>query len=767
MNLGVFMNLLRSKPARWVVPCFLLIALALASCTTTPQAKSARFIAAGQKFLKANDIPRAILQFESAVKATPGSAEAHYQLATAFLAAGDGVRTGVTLRKALALNPQHRAAQLLIAKVMASTSDKEYLQDAQKRLQALLQTSPNDADTLHALALTELKLGDQDDAVRDLGQAMAAAPQSLLIAVTLAQAKLQGQDPKGAEEVLKQAQQNSPKSAPALVVLGKFYSAENRPQEAEQQFQRALALDGGNTAALFSLGVLQSRTGKKQEAEQTFRKLSRMPDKQTRGSLAAFFNEEGRQDEAMQELARLYKEDPTDRTVRTWLINGYLSKGRTPEAEKLLAEALRKNPKDLDALLQRGEIALAARNFTQAETDLNHVVALQPVSPEVHYILAKLYLARKEDLRYREELTRALQLNPFLLTARLELSQDLISGKEAKSALDILDHAPSPQKQLMPILVARNWALWAMGDFAEMRKGIDAAMARGRSADLLMQDGLWKLNAGNPSGARASVQEALKINPGDIRALAVIRQSYAAQKQSAAALETIKEYANKEPKSAPVQELLGMVLMANGNRAQAREAFVRAKAADPQFTQADLSLVQVDAAEGRLNEAQAKLQQVVGADPGNTLAQMWLGNLEEDRGDHAAAMEQFRKVVAADPNNIEALNNLAYLLSEYGKKPDDALKYAEKALQLAPDNPEYADTIGWILFRKGLYSSAVTQLERTATHQGSPVWQYHLAMAYAKNGEMARGRAVFEAALKRNPNLPEAKMAQDIVLEHK
>ena len=287
------MNLLRSTPAKWAVPCFILIALALASCTTTPETKSDRFIAAGQKFLKANDIPRAILQFQSAVKATPASAEAYYQLATAFLAAGDGIHTASMLRKALDLNPQHRAAQLLIAKVMANTGDKEYVQDAQKRLQAFLQTSPNDPDALHALALTELNLGEQDDAIRDLGQAMAAAPQSLLIAVTLAQAKLQGNDPKGAEEVLKQAQQNSPKSAGALVVLGKFYSAENRPQEAEQQFERALALDGSNTAALFSLGVLQNRTGKKQEAEQTFRKLSRMPDKQTRGSLAAFFNGEG------------------------------------------------------------------------------------------------------------------------------------------------------------------------------------------------------------------------------------------------------------------------------------------------------------------------------------------------------------------------------------------------------------------------------------------------------------------------------------------
>ena len=43
------------------------------------------------------------------------------------------------------------------------------------------------------------------------------------------------------------------------------------------------------------------------------------------------------------------------------------------------------------------------------------------------------------------------------------------------------------------------------------------------------------------------------------------------------------------------------------------------------------------------------------------------------------------------------------------------------------------------------------------------VWKYHLAMAYAKAGNAARGRATLEAALKLNPNVPEAKIAQEIV----
>ena len=133
------------------------------------------------------------------------------------------------------------------------------------------------------------------------------------------------------------------------------------------------------------------------------------------------------------------------------------------------------------------------------------------------------------------------------------------------------------------------------------------------------------------------------------------------------------------------------------------------------------------------------------------------------RGDLAGAVEHLRRVVEISPDNPQALNNLAYLLAEYRQKPDEALAYAEKAHELAPDNPELADTLGWVLYRKGLYREALPQLERAASQSPNAVWKYHLAMAYAKFGDQKRGRAALDAALKLNPNVPEAKMAQALL----
>jgi tetratricopeptide (TPR) repeat protein len=741
----------------------LAIAVLSVACIRSPQAKSARFMAEGKRLLEKKDPARAILQFRNAALATPRDPEVYYQLGLAYLAAGD-IRQGVfALRKTLELNPKHAAAQFRLAALMTYVDDPVVLKDAQQRLQGLLQDSPQNADALHALALAELKLGEPEDAMQLLERAIAAAPQELMIAVTLARTKVQQKDSKGAEEVLRKACENSPKSVDAVIILGRFYAAQNRAAEAEQQFHRALMMDPQSAVAVSNLATLQNLTGRKQEAEQNFKRLAGFSDKMYKPDYAIFLFQEGRRDEAIREFEKLAKEDPEDRLARTRLVAAYRAVNRAPDAEKVLDKALKTNSKDLDALLQRGEMFLAAGKYEQAEADLNKVLHLKPDAAEVHYVLAKLHQARGTTLSYRQELSRALQLNPYLLSVRLELFQDLVTSKDARTALDLVNGTPAAQKQLAPVVVQRNWALWALGDLPEMRKGIDVGLTRERSTDLLLQDGLWKLRSGNFSGARAALEEALKINPEDLRALGALTQSYETQKQAPMALQKVKEYAARQPKSAPVQEFMGMMLLARGDRAQARVAFTAAKTANPRFERADLSLVQLDTREGKLDDARGRLNALLATKGGNTTARLWLGNIEEMKGNHKAALEQFRKVAEADPGNAQNLNNFAYLLAEYGEQPGEALKYAEKAVELAPDRPAYCDTLGWVLYEKGLYAPAVQYLERANSNHGDVVWKYHLAMAYAKAGNITRGRTTLEAALKVNPNLPEAKIAQQVV----
>jgi Tfp pilus assembly protein PilF len=751
------------QPPRYARIVVVFLTILACGCGRSPEARSDRFVAQGKTFLQKGDYTRAILEFKNAGLATPKKAEVYYQLGLAYLGAGD-LRTGVaSLRKAIDLDPKHTAARLRLAQLMAGASDQGVLKDAQQRLQALLEDASDNPDALHALALTELKLGDTAEAMRHLDRAVAYAPQDLMIAITMAQAKLEQKDVKGAEAVLMAACKNSPKSVDAVIVLGRFYLSQDNKSEAERQFVKALAMDPHHGGALLNLATLQYETGKKQDAEQGFKRLSAVPGfSQAYGS---FLFQEGRKDEAVREFERLAKTSPNDRMDRTRLVAAYRSVNRIPDAERVLDQVLGKNPKDLDALLQRGELFLAAGKYAQAEADLNQVLHLQPASGEVQYILAKLHQTRGSEFRYREELAKALELNPYLLQVRLEFVQSLLADNKAQAAQDVLNEVPLAQKQSIPVLVERNWILWSLGNMSEMRKGIDQGLARIRSTDLLIQDGLWKLRSGDPARARVAIEEALKIDPADLRAVQALRQTYLAQKNSPMALQKVKEYAATNPKSAPIQDFLGLLLVAQGEKKQAQAAFAAAKQADPRFVSADLSLVQIDFEQGNMDDAKKTLTAILSTDDNNPTARLWLGILEEKLGDRNGAIELYKKAVQSDPNSAEASNNLAYLLAEYGNKPDEALPYAQKAVELVPQHPAYSDTLGWILYRKGVYASAVQYLERANAQQSkdSAVWKYHLAMAYAKSGNTARGRAMLESALKLNPNLPEAKIAQQVV----
>jgi tetratricopeptide (TPR) repeat protein len=740
----------------------LLAAALLVSCSRSPEARRDHFVDKGKKLLQKQDYARAVLEFRNAIRVSPEDAEAYYQLGVAFSGQGDLGKAFMAYRQALTIRPKYVEAQLRMAQIQLVSGDEALTKDANQRLKALVGDSHATAEVLNTLAFTELRLGNMESAIQSFEGALAQSPGELLSSVMLARAKLSQNDAKGAEGILIKACTDLPQSADARRILGEFYAYQGRTAEADAELRRTLTLDAKNGLALMDLGRLASAAGRNQEAEQMFKRASALDA--FKSVYAAFLYEAGRRDESVREYERLSKDDPEDRKLRTDLIMAYRRTNREADADQLLDKAVKSNPGDTDALLQRGEIALERGQFDQAEADVQKVLKLKPSAPEAHYIFAKLNQNRGLTLLYRQELSEALQLNPALLPIRVELMQNLVNANEAKAALALLDSAPAYQRTMVPILVQRNWAHWALGELGEMRKGIDQGLAQEKTLDLLIQDGLWRLRNGDPIRARAVLEDALKLNPSDMRALVAIKHTYVAQNNSSMAVRKVKEYALQYPKSASVQNFLGTMLMGSGDRLDARKAFTTAVETNPGLLEAEMNLVQLDVADGKIEDARARLEKVIAKASDNVTAHRWLGNLEEMSGNHNKAIQHFRQVVARDPQDPQATNNLAYLLSEHANQVDEALKFAQKAVELAPTRPAYCDTLGWVLYHKGLYTSAIPYLERANADAGSVVWKYHLAMAYAKAGDVTRGRTLLTAALKVNPNVPEAKIARDLIL---
>ena len=82
-----------------------------------------------------------------------------------------------------------------------------------------------------------------------------------------------------------------------------------------------------------------------------------------------------------------------------------------------------------------------------------------------------------------------------------------------------------------------------------------------------------------------------------------------------------------------------------------------------------------------------------------------------------------------------------------------ALKYAQQAADLAPDNAAEEDTLGWIYYRKALYDTAATYLETAVAKEPTPRREFHLAMPYLKSSKRDLGEKTLQLALHQDPKL--------------
>jgi tetratricopeptide (TPR) repeat protein len=727
----------------------------LVACGSSPQAKEAKFLKRGKAYLAKKDYARATLEFRNAANAMPRDAEPLYQIGLVYLGTGNVAGAVDAFKKATALDPKHAAAQLKLTSLMMTSQTQTVIEDAEKRLQGLLTTTPDSVEAMNTLAVAESKLGKMEDATKLLDQALKRFPADLQSALNLAMLKDSQHDPLGAEEVLKNAVASAPKSSNAVLMLGRLYIQHGKAKEAEVQVQRALELDGKNGPALLSLASLQLSTNRTGDAEQTYKRLASLPNKEYAPIYGLFLFQQGKLDAALAEFLRLAKANPDDREARTRLVAAYVKMEKIPEAERVLADALKRNPKDTDALLQRSELRLRALDTAGAAKDLQEVLKFKPDSAEGHFELAKLKAIQGLALSSRQELNQSLVLSPNHLPARIALAKNLISAGEPKTALELMDGAPQSQKNTLGVMIERNWALIAMDRRQEARQEIDRGLSAIRAPELLEQDGFLRMRGGDFAGARADGEELLgrfpEQDPHNIMAVRLIWESCTAQHQRLKAVEILREHVSKRPKSAPLLTMLGRVLVAFGNNAEARNAFEAADAADPKFLQAKLELAHVDLLENRLDSARQRLSMVIASEPRNINALLMLADTEETAGHRPAALAKYRSVLDLESTNVLALRGLANVMVE--DNSDEALKFAQQAVEVAPEDPSTQDTLGWVYYRKGLYRSAVDHLKMAAAKEPTPQRQFHLAMSYLKAGDRDLGQQMLATALKQDPNL--------------
>lgn len=752
------------KNTKRVLPV-LLTAILLASCS--PKLSDTALLESGKQFLAKKDYSRAVLQFRSAVRANPKNVDAQYQLALAESGRGDQIAAYRALTKTLSLNPQHTDAHLKLAALLVTSSLAMHLEEAQEHAQVVLDASPGHLGALDTMAIADLRLGKRAEAVELLDQANKQAPEHLQTAALLASTRLGQRDPAGAEQILKRAVEQS-ETLHGHVVLGSFYFLTGKNQDAERQFRKVLDKDPNNVLALVGLSAMVDSVGRKDEAEQMYHRLANQPKSSYQHLYGSYLFRRGKKTESVKEFERLAQLNSKDVDARTRLVAAYIATNRLADAHKILMAALAKNSKEPRALMQKSELSMIAGAYEDARQDLSTVLHYTPESAVAHFLLAGVYRAERNPLRQRHELTETLRLDPRFFTARAALNQIYIAAGDTRSAVDLMNGTPVEQKDSLGYIENRNWAALAAGDLKGLQSGITEGLAKAQTRNLMMQDALLKLQQGKVAAAQARLTEILKKYPEDRGTVSILVGSYAGQKKLPEAIAKVQALLSERPNSVMLRYQLGVLLATNDQPKDARTVFAATTAASPQFAPAKLALAMLDRNAGQSDAARKELEPLLSSGAA-VPARMQLGFIEAKSGNYANAIEHFRKVIEAEPKNVVALNNLAYLLANHASRSEEALKYAQTAKELAPNDVNVAGTIGWVFYQRGLYVRAVQQLQEAVnregrgTNDGTAVRQYHLAMAYMKIGDDAQAAKTLSAALKLNPNLPEAEAAMRMI----
>ena len=107
------------------------------------------------------------------------------------------------------------------------------------------------------------------------------------------------------------------------------------------------------------------------------------------------------------------------------------------------------------------------------------------------------------------------------------------------------------------------------------------------------------------------------------------------------------------------------------------------------------------------------------------------------------AKQVARRALTARPKDAAAMNNLAYLLAETGDSLDEAVKLARDAVNEAPNDPVFQDTLGFVYLKRDQNDDALHIFGRLIRRfPNDPVCVYHTGMACFQMGDRARAKTL-------------------------
>ncbi|GAB4047607.1 tetratricopeptide repeat protein [Spirosoma litoris] len=473
---------------------------------------------------------------------------------------------------------------------------------------------------------------------------------------------------------------------------GMRYLMTDEPTKAIAQFTKVLQKDPANAAAQYSMANAYLKAGKVTEA--------------------------------IPHATKAYTIDNQNKFYSLLLAELYVKQKRYAEAEELYEKLLKKGPENAEYGVELAAIylfndkpdkALDAYNKVERELGLNEEIVRQK---------QRIYLKQNKIDKAVEEAEKLVASEPSDPDYLLEGAELLIANDRGDQAIGWIDRALKLNADLPQAHVLLADIYRKKGDMDRVTKELNQVLANpnleaGLKARILSSYvGMTGENTTARQDALGMAQNLAKTSPNDPKTQIMLADLLMQQGKKAEARDA---YAKAARLDGSVYEVWGALIQLDGELQQVDSLLVHTEKALEVFPTQGLFWY----SNGSANLYKRKYQQAVdaleesrkllAATSNNDLRKeidAQLGDAYNGIGDHAKSDESYEAVLKVDPINDHVLNNYSYFLSLRKENLPRALQLAQKLIERHPTNATYLDTYAWILYVSKDYAKAKQYLEK-------------------------------------------------------
>ncbi len=779
-------KLLKSSQSQIGTIIALLALLCVSGCGGSPQQRAQKYYEQGAKLLAQKDEVKAGIEFKNALQLNASLTDAWRGLAQIDEHNKNLRGLSTNLRKVVELDPKDVDARLKLARLMLMTNSPD---DVLKMVDAALALNERSADALVIKAAALFKSNDPAGAIDQAQKALEIDHDNVGALIVLAAEKSARGDNRGALEILDRAPttetnlsveffkiqlfeklgdyQNIESLLQKLVKLypnepafhrqlARLYVGQKRIEDAEKELRAIAAINPENiAAALDVVRFLSSARGAEAGKQELLAKI-KSGDKVFlyEIALAEFEANQGHSAESIGLLEKLINDEKSSENILTAqakLAELYYSLKNFNDAEKLAADILRKDARNINGLKIRAMIRLERRQMDPAISDLRQALNDQPRATDLMMLLGLAYERNGAiDLAEKQyaEATRASNFDPTVGLNYVGFLQRRGGGTRAE---DVLSELAARWPTNVQILSALAGAKLARKDYVGAEEIAATLHKLGSNSEKIADQILGEsLGARNKFDQSIEVlQSAYEQAPTSIQPMASLVRALIRAKKMDRALALLQDALKKEPDNASILSLLGSTQLLNNAPQDAEKSFKAAIERQPKNTIGYQSLANFLIQQQRSSEAIDVIKTGLGQLPGNVALRMMLASGYEVQHNFDEAIAEYESLLKDDPGSMIAANNLASLLTDQrtDKASVDRAYSLIGSLQKS-QVPHFKDTIGWVYFRRGDYKAAMSQLEEASTELPNVAMvRYHLGETYIAVGEKDKAEQQFNQAL--------------------